>query len=175
MASSSRIIDPELFFAQAAAGPKRLGLGLFCRVALQPGDIWWLHDFEDRRYVERVLTLNELEDLPDPERQELRRLCYVDPQIRRAIICTPPFCYVNHCPRDRANSTCDDQGNSVVTKPILPGEEIVIPYDYDAVISLVWKFPEFADRLESGQLQDEKVLFQNAASFPIARDFLEEL
>lgn len=164
-------IDPILFYAANVPGK---GLGLFCRVDLDVNDIWWTHDMSDSKYVSRVIAWTEYSVLSESEKREIEVKCYVDPDSRSIIVCTKPFWCVNHAPASMANSTSDHQFNSIASKRIPSGEEIVISYEYDAVISIVWKFGAFRDSLNRHQLADPDFLFQPASECPIAVNFLQQ-
>lgn len=145
-----------------------------CRVDLAPGDCWWAHDLTDPRFVARVIPWVEYLALPAAEKQLAETLCYVDCGRRALVVCTEPFCRVNHAPASVANSGCDPAGNSVIVAPVPAGDEIVTPYDYEAVVSLAWKFPTFRQRLSDAEWADEAVLFRPASEHPAARAFLAE-
>ena len=168
-----RVVHPSLFHAAATVDPRK-GLGLFCRVDLEPGDCWWAHAFDDPRYVTRVIPWAEYERLGEAEQCGLQVLSYIDVATRSLVVCTEPFCRVNHGGRD-ANSISDDSGCSLVTRPIPAGTEITIPYDYDPVLSILWKFPELTARLSPEVLADERVMFGPIGGCEPVKRFLEEL
>jgi len=166
-----RVVNPAHFYAADVPGK---GQGLFCQVVLEPGDCWWAHDFEDQRYVTRVIPWSEYEPLDDTAKRDLERLCYIDVATRSLVACTEPFCRVNHGGHD-ANSRSDDNGCSIVTKPVPAGTEITIPYDFDPVLSILWKFPGLKDRLSASELADESLMFGSIENCETVKRFLESL
>jgi hypothetical protein len=167
-----QVVDPNHFFSGPSA---RGGRGLFCRVSLEPGDLWWAHDLSDPRFVCRVIPWEEYKTLKGAEKATAEILCYVDPVRRALIICTEPFCRVNHGRNDEANSGSDDALNSLITSPVEAGEEILISYDYEAVVSVLWKFPELRARFESAELEQESLLLSPVLECPRVLDFLRSL
>jgi hypothetical protein len=167
-----RVVDPTHFHAAPAGGK---GQGLFCRVALDPGDCWWPYRLDDPRFVARVLAWSEYQALPAAEKRAVEVACFVDGAARSVVLCAEPFCRVNHARAGAANSRSDDDGNSVALTAIPAGVEITIPYDYEAVVSLVWKFPAFRDRLTARELADEGFLFRPVAEVGAAAEFLNGL
>lgn len=168
-----RVVNPAFFYAAACSRPER-GLGLFCRIDLLPGDCWWAHDFTDPRYVRQVIPWPDYERMSDDQKREAERLCYVDVATRCLIACAEPFCRVNHSFRE-ANSCTDARGCSIVTRPIPAGEEITIPYDYDPIISILWKFPELRDRFAVEARGNASLLWSPVEASPAIRDFLAGL
>lgn len=166
-----RVVDPVLFYA--AMTPDK-GLGLFCKADLEPGDVWWAHDFEDRRFVERVIPWHDYQRLPESEKRTAEVLCYIDAESRSLIHCTEPFCRVNHSGRE-ANSRGEDDGNSVVTKLIPAGTEITLPYTYELVQSILWKFPAVRELLPANALENEAILFSPVTEHPAIVRYLERL
>ena len=112
--------------------------------------------------------------MSDAAKHEAERLCYIDAATRSLVACAEPFCRVNHGGQD-ANSRTDDSGCSIVTRPIPAGSEITIPYDYDPVLSIVWKFPELKERLTAVELADEAVMFGQIECCPTVKHFLMQL
>ncbi|CAN5146715.1 hypothetical protein BH11PLA2_BH11PLA2_49630 [soil metagenome] len=165
------LIDAHHFYS-ADAGPGR-GRGLFCHIDLQPGDAWWQWTLDDPRYIARVIPWAEYLTLPESERRKVETLCYFDADAQSLVICAEPFCRVNHATLT-ANSKSDDDGYSVVTRPITAGTEITIPYDYEAVISIVWKFPSFRQMMTAEQLADTAFLFQRVTDVPLAMQFFNQ-
>ena len=167
------VVSPRHFYA--AHTPDR-GRGLFASVDLKPGDIWWGNSYSDPRFVERVISWRE-HIARDPEERiadEIR--CFVDTGLKALVICTEPFCRVNHGRRGvEANSDTDEYGNSIICKPVRAGEEILIPYDYEAVVSLMWKFPQFANQIPQELKSDPAFLFSDVVLNPLAKAFLESL
>lgn len=168
-----RVVNPLNFYAAPTADPLR-GQGLFCRVGLVPGDCWWAHNFDDRRYVTRVIAWADYESMSDLDKREVERLCYIDAASRSLVACAEPFCRVNHAGK-YANSTTDDSGCSIVTRPIPAGTEITIPYDYDPVLSILWKFPHLREALTKADLANEALMFGTVEKYEAVRRFLEEL
>lgn len=168
-----RAVAPDQFYTAPASGG-RVGLGLYCRATLDPGDVWWANDTTDTRFVARVIPWPEYLRMEPGERAEAERLCYVDPGVKALVICAEPFCRVNHAGA-AANSACDADGNSVITRAVPPGEEITIPYAYEAVVSLVWKFPALRDAFTRDELADDAVMFGRATEHPAAARFLGDL
>lgn len=166
------VVDPALFHAQPVG---TRGLGLFCRVDLAVGDIWWAHDLGDPRFVTQVIPWDEHMSSRSVARAEIEKVCYVDPRLQSLVVCTEPFCRVNHASDEGANSCCDPLGNSRVTRPIPAGTEILIPYEYEAVVSLLWKFPDLARLLPPGAWQDHRFLLQSITEWPVAMHFLRSL
>ncbi|MEN9846852.1 MAG: hypothetical protein RIS36_1999 [Pseudomonadota bacterium] len=167
------VVAPRHFYAAATS---QRGLGLFAEVALEPGDIWWGNSFTDSRYVERVISWDEHMARPKEERRVDEITCFVDTTSKQLVICTEPFCRVNHGRRGvDANADGDEFGSSIISKLIPAGQEILIPYDYEAVISIVWKFPEFAQQLPQELRADEAFLFSNVKDCHLATAFLNSL
>jgi hypothetical protein len=153
-----------------------MGVGLFANVDLMPGDIWWANALTDQRFVERVIPWQEHQKRDPQEREEDEIKCYVEASLRALVICTEPFCRVNHGSADRsANADTDKLGNSIITVPVPAGQEILIPYEYESVISLIWKFPEFANQLPETMRNDENFLFLNVLESRLAMEFLKRL
>jgi hypothetical protein len=167
-----RVVDPAHFRA-APAGAK--GMGLFCDVDLEPGDCWWPHDWTDRRFVSRVLSWSDYLVLPDNEKRDAEVYGYIDAATRSVVFCAEPFCRVNHARADVANSRTEETGNSVAVVPMPAGTEITIPYDYETLLSLAWKFPVLAARLPARDLTDDASRFRPAVENDIAREFLDRL
>ena len=167
------VVSPRHFYASRT--PDR-GMGLFASVDLQPGDIWWGNSYSDLRFVERVIGWRE-HIARDPAKRvadEIR--CFVDTGLKSLVICTEPFCRVNHGRRGvEANSDTDAYGNSIICNPVRAGEEILIPYDYEAVVSIMWKFPEFAKQLPKELKSNAAFLFSDVANNPLAKAFLDTL
>jgi hypothetical protein len=167
------VVAPIHFYA--AETPDR-GNGLFASVDLVPGDIWWGNSYFDRRYVERVIGWNEHTARTPAERTADEIKCFVDTRLKALVICTEPFCRVNHGRAGfEANADSDQHGNSIITKPVRAGEEILIPYDYEAVVSIMWKFPEFAKQVSQELRSDAAFLFSDVANNPLAKAFLDSL
>lgn len=164
------VIEPCLFYSANVPGK---GLGLFCKVDMDTNDIWWVNDMSDPRYVSRVVPWDEYSVLGESEKRDLEIRCYVDSDTRSLIVCANPFWCINHACTAQANSSSDNQYNSIANRRIPAGEEILISYDYDAVISIVWKFDEFLSLLCEERLEDPDYLFQSASQCPIAAGFLE--
>lgn len=167
-----QVVDPTHFLS----GPSRRGgKGLFCRVSLEPGDLWWAHNLSDPRFVSRVIPWEEYKALQGEEKASAEILCYVDPVRRALIICTEPFCRVNHGRHDEANSGSDAALNSLITSPIEAGKEILISYDYEAVVSVLWKFPELRTRFSPDELEQESLLLSPVLECPRVLEFLRSL
>ena len=168
-----QVVSPIHFYA--APTPDR-GQGLFAVVDLAPGDIWWGNSYSDARFVERVIPWREHIARTAAERVGDEIKCFVDTGLEALVICTEPFCRVNHGRRGgEANADSDESGNSIITRPVRAGEEILIPYDYEAVISIMWKFPEFAKQVPEELRSDAAFLFSDVASNPLAKRFLDTL
>ena len=102
----------------------------------------------------------------------LERLGYLDCDSRSVVMCAEPFCRVNHAGSD-ANSTALASGCSSVAKPIPAGTEITQAYDYDLVLSILWKFPELRSELPAEMLEDEDFLFSPVDAHPAVAAFLK--
>lgn len=165
------VVDPAHFRSAPVPG---MGLGLFCDVDLKPGDIWWANNLTDPRFVQRVIPWEEYKTMKPDEKREAEILCYIDTDIRALIRCTEPFSRVNHA-TDTANSTNDELWNSVISRSVKAGEQILISYDYDAVVSLVWKFPEFVATVPTKALEDETFLLAPVDTNEAALKFLSRL
>jgi hypothetical protein len=166
-------VNPSLFYSKPVYG---MGEGLFATVDLDPGDIWWVNNFSDPRFVSRVISWKYHLGRDANERQSDETLCYVDPELRQLVICTEPFCRVNHGTLGRdANSSTDAYGNSFIIRPVSAGEEIRIPYDYECVVSLIWKFPEFAKTVPTDLIKDENFLLSKVCEYAQAMAFLNSL
>lgn len=167
------VINPLLFYA---ADVGDMGKGLICKMRLNPQDIWWANNFQDLRYVEKVYNWSEFQQLSDEMKLDIQRRCFVDINSRDIVLCTEPFCRINHGNMDRANTGSDADGNSIITRQIEPDEELLVPYDgYEAVISIVWKFPDFARQVPEELLSNHNFLFSEAKKYPLAVQFLEGL
>lgn len=113
---------------------------------------------------------------PEEERRADEIKCFVDTASKQLVICTEPFCRVNHGRRGGdANADGDEFGNSIISKHIPAGQEILIPYDYEAVVSILWKFPEFAQRIPKVLRSDTTFLFSNVNDCALAKAFLDSL
>jgi hypothetical protein len=168
-----RFVAPTHFYSKPVKG---MGLGVFCDVDLVPGDIWWLNSMTDQRFVERIVPWEDHKKRNPEERGADEIKCYVDPALRALVICTEPFCRVNHAHGNLgANSDTDAFGNSIITERIEAGQQILIPYDYEAVISILWKFPEVAKLLPSNLQQDEAFLLSSVKQHREVMDFLRKL
>lgn len=167
-----QVVDPGHFYA---AESKFGGSGLFCNVDLLPGDIWWAHDFSDPRFVARIIPWAQYLTLSGQERAEAETLCYVDPFLRALIICAEPFCRVNHGAGADANCDSDESLNSNISHPVPAGNELLIPYDYEAVVSLLWKFPELKNSFSGQELESESLLLSAAVDHPRVINFLARL
>lgn len=165
-------IDPAHFSARPVAGK---GRGLFCEVDLQPGDCWWVHDWSDPRWTQRVIPWSEFRLYPPAEQEAFQVIGYLDHATKNLILCTEPFCRVNHADPATANCESNEQGHSIVTRFIPAGTEITIPYDFEMVLSLSWKFPEFREMLTDQEWADDAILFQSVNDHPKARAFLQSL
>lgn len=165
---SRRVVAPLHFYSAPSQRPQQ-GLGLYCQVDLAPGDVWWAECLGDARWVTRVVPWVEFQQLSQEEQDRLKSLCYVDAHIRAVVECAEPFGRVNHAGRN-ANSATDDDGNSVALQAIPAGTEITIPYAYDAVVSVLWKFPHFKSYL--AQDTDEESLLVPVRDHLVAQHFL---
>ena len=170
--TSFTVVDPSYFYSKPVPG---MGLGLFCKIDLIPGDIWWAHNLEDQRYVEALFSWEDFLRLEGSRKEEVQRKCYVDVETRAVIVCTEPFCRVNHGNDETANSDSDQFKNSLITKPVPADQQILISYNYEAVISLIWKFDTFKSSVPNHLLSDDSFLFSCATDVPIAADFLNQL
>lgn len=167
------VVSPKHFYS---AEVPHMGLGLFANVDLDPGDIWWANSLSDPRFVERMIPWESHTNRPVETRKEDEIKCYFDGASRSLVICSEPFCRVNHGIVGRnANSDTDQLGNSIISCHVPAGEQILIPYDYESVISIVWKFPEFAARVPPEMLSNDSFLFQSVIDCALARDFLKSL
>jgi len=168
-----QVVAPRHFYA---APTTDRGLGLFASVDLEPGDIWWGNSFTDPRFVARVISWEHHMARPQEKRRADEIQCFVDTASKALVICTEPFCRVNHGRRGfDANADGDAFGNSIVSKHIPAGQEILIPYDYEAVISILWKFPEFAQRVPEELRADEAFLFSSVKDCALTTAFLNSL
>lgn len=164
-------VAPEHFYA----APSEVGgLGLFCKVDLVPGDIWFLSDLSDRRYVKKYYPTDAL-DIPEMwiDSPTITSLVFFDSQSSAFVLCNEPFCRVNHS-FIKQNSSCDNEQHSVIAVPVPAHTEIFDPYDYDIVGSLLWKFPQLKEWYNSNQLTDLNLLRTPAAQDPIALEFLKQ-
>ena len=113
---------------------------------------------------------------PKEDRRADEITCFVDTASKQLVICTEPFCRVNHGRRGfDANADGDEFGNSIISKYIPAGKEILIPYDYEAVISILWKFPQLASQFSNELLADERFLFSSAKDPESITAFLNSL
>jgi hypothetical protein len=166
------IINPTFFYSCEVPG---LGLGLFCHQDLHPGDIWWAHNLNDNRFVEFCYSWQTFEALKEEIKSDVKKKCYVDVETREVIVCTEPFCRVNHGNSNTANADSDESKNSIITKFIPANSQILIPYTYEAVISLVWKFEAFERSLPLELLNNKEYLYSPAVQCKHAMDFLKNL
>jgi len=167
------VVSPKHFYTAPTSDKN---MGLFANVSLDPGDIWWGNSYTDCRFVERIIHWDDhvIRSSDDRHRDEV--LCFFDSEFRSLVICTEPFCRVNHGRRgSEANSDCDSYGNSIAITHIPKGREILIPYDYEAVISLMWKFPQFNSTVPACQRANDAFLFASARDEQLAVDFLLNL
>ncbi len=163
------VVEPSHFHA---AESQFGGQGLHCDVDLLRGDIWWAHDFSDPRFVARIIPWEHYLTLSRAQRADAEKLCYVNPDLRALIICTEPFCRVNHGSGDAANCDSDQSLNSIISRHVPAGMELLIPYDYEAVVSVLWKFPELRNSFSLSELETESLLLSPAVDYPQVIDFL---
>lgn len=168
---SLTLVKPSLFYARDC----NLGLGLFCQVDLEPGDIWWLNNLEDKRFTRQLIKLQNLDQMDPNERAHVQKYGYIDVPSRLIVMCTSPFGLVNHANKKNANSDSDEYGNHIATKAIRAGEEIRVGYEYDAMLSIIWKFPAIASLFSQQQLVNEDFLLSPASAHRTAVDFLDTL
>lgn len=138
-----KCVDPRHF----RAGPSKLGgVGLFCDLDLEPGDIWFLQNPADSRYISQTIEVEGSVVALSTEWFEENGinpiLCYYDFLLDRLVSNTEPFCRVNHS-IIKQNSYEGARGNGYILHHVPAGEEILDPYNYEAVFSLAWKFGEF--------------------------------
>jgi hypothetical protein len=105
----------------------------------------------------------------------IKKYGYIDLPSGLIVMCTSPFDLTNHANPRNANSNSDNYGNSIATKAIRAGEEIRIGYEYDAMLSTIWKFPEIAKSFSQQQLSNKEFLLSPASAHPAAVDFLDQL
>jgi hypothetical protein len=165
-----RVVAPGHFYA----APARHGLGLYCRVDLEPGDRWWLYDFADRDYVHETLTWHDYQHLNPDRRATIHTLGFLDSVAGVIVLCAEPFCRVNHGGAG-VNSASDADGHSYAVRPIRAGEEITISYEYETLRSLVWKFPEFALQIHINDINNDEYMMTRAGDHAAARAFLNGL
>lgn len=164
-------VAPEHFYA----APSEVGgLGLFCKVDLVPGDLWFLSDLSDTRYVRDYYRTGTLE-IPETWKDipAVASLVFFDSHNSALVLCNEPFCRVNHS-FAKQNSSCEEDQHSIVVAPIPAHTEIFDPYDYDIVGSLLWKFPELTRWYSDEQLANLNLLRTPAAQDPIAIEFLRQ-
>jgi hypothetical protein len=166
-----RLIDPKLFYA----GRCSLGRGLFCQIDLEQGDIWWLNELNDTRFVKKLISEAEFNRLHPMLKEFVMTYGYTDPDTKLIVLCTNPFDLTNHAKHAEANSISDKYGNSVASKFIEAGQEIRISYDYDAMLSLIHKFPDLGRLFSLDQLSDPTFLSSPATDHTQAIAFLENL
>ena len=168
-----KFVLPSHFYSAEVTG---MGLGLFCKVDLIPGDIWWINCHTDQRFVKKTLKFDEHLRRQVEERRSDEVICFVDPDIRTMVVCTEPFGRVNHGVLGRtANCGTDRFGNSIVTLPVQAGNELLIPYDYESVVSILWKFPEVINLFDAVTLKSEHFLLSSVRNHSAIIDFLDRL
>jgi hypothetical protein len=163
------IIDPGHFSSQDFGPPR--GLGLVANIDLKPGDIWWQHDWSDPRYVARLIPWIEYEAMSTIDRAAAERLCYLDIDRRTMVLCTEPFCRVNHSALPNSITNADGDSEAIVTIPA--GREITISYEYESVLSLVWKFDGLRAMLPGRKSIDEWLIV--AKECPTTMAYLKQL
>jgi len=167
------VISPKHFYS---APTVKMGLGLFADVDLEPGDIWWIDSIDDQRFVRKTIPWEEhlLRDAKERRVDEIQ--CYVDPERKMLIVCAEPFCRVNHGRRGvHSNAETDSAGNSIISQFVPAGREIRIPYDYESVVSIIWKFPEFEQTISSEERLNDSILLSPVMNYPPALRFLDSL
>jgi hypothetical protein len=105
----------------------------------------------------------------------IKQYGYIDSGSKLIVMCAAPFDLTNHANTATTNSGSDQYGNSIATKYIKAGDEIRIGYDYDVMLSLIWKFPDIAKQFSQQQLSDPQFLLSPATEHQKALDFLERL
>jgi len=165
-------VDPRHF----RAAPSVLGgMGLFCELDLEPGDIWYLNNPQDPRYVARMVKIEEnvatLSEDWFKQNGVNPILWHYDFILDRLVAATEPFCRVNHSLQNQ-NSDEDAQGNSYMLSYLKAGSEILDPYDYEAIFSLAWKFREFHKILSEAGNYTNEFLRSPVAESKLAMDFL---
>ena len=168
-----KFVLPEHFYA---APVPTMGLGLFCKVDLAVGDIWWVNSTTDARFVSRTVSWDEHNRRNEDDRRGDEVNCFVDPTSRLIVICTEPFGRVNHGQEGNgANSGTDEFGNSIITVPVKAGGQILIPYDYESVVSILWKFPDVKRLLPQEVLLDKDFLLSPVKENEEIMKFLNNL
>lgn len=167
-----RCVDPRHF----RAGPSRLGgVGLFCDLDLEPGDIWFLQNPGDRRYITRAIKVDR--SVSDISKEWWDKnginpiLWHYDFLLDCLVSSTEPFCRVNHS-IIKQNSAEDTHGNGYMLCHLPAGEEILDPYNYEAVFSLAWKFGEFRRMLDEAGCWSDDYLRMPVTESALAMDFL---
>jgi hypothetical protein len=167
-----KCVDPRHF----KAGPSCLGgVGLFCELDLEPGDIWFLQNPADQRYISRTIRVDGSVTDISKDWFDLNGvnpvLWHYDFLLGSLVSSTEPFCRVNHSIL-KQNSDEDDHGNGYMLYRLPAGEEILDPYNYEAVFSLAWKFGEFKQLVcEAGYWSDDYLRLPVTES-KLAVDFL---
>jgi hypothetical protein len=167
-----KCVDPRHFHA----APSQLGgMGLFCGLDLEPGDIWFLQNSADSRYFLETIKVDV--DVESISREWLERngidpiLDYYDFRVNGIVKITEPFCRVNHSILNR-NSCEDEAGNDCIACHLPAGKEILTPYTFDAVFSLAWKFRGFKQMLTNAGYWENDYLRMPVNESKLAMDFL---
>jgi SET domain-containing protein len=104
------------------------GFGVFAVAPIAAGtEVWRFTPGFDLDLDPRLLDAQ-----PDPARRTLLHYGYVDPRLRRFVLCCDDYRFVNHSDRPNLRTEpIEPHGVDIAARDIAAGEELTV--DYDAV------------------------------------------
>jgi SET domain-containing protein len=114
-----------MLLVKTCLAPSRIhGIGLFASEPIPRGTVVWRRN----PAVDVALSDGDLARLAEPCRAQVLRYAYLDPTIRRWILCGDDARFFNHADRPNCRDTREVDGETVAARDIEAGEELTADY-----------------------------------------------
>ena len=101
------------------------GIGLFAAQPIKKGTVIWRLD----RPIDQFLEDADLERLSEPARQMMFKYSYLDPVLKKRVLCGDDARYMNHSESPNCDDRMDANGGvTVAARDIAAGEELTCDY-----------------------------------------------